>query len=108
MDRSRIIVLLLLAVISCAPLRAQESYYFKTLNVQSGLSQNTVNVILQDRQGYMWFGTKDGLNRYDGYRFKIFKHTPDGSILPSNFITALCEDPAGDIWIGTDAGLGLY
>lgn len=108
MDRSRIIVLLLLAVISCAPLRAQESYYFKTLNVQSGLSQNTVNAILQDRQGYMWFGTKDGLNRYDGYRFRIFKHIPDGSILPSNFITALCEGPDGDIWIGTDAGLVLY
>ena len=46
-------------------------YYFKTLDIQDGLSQNTVNAILQDKQGFMWFGTKDGLNRFDGLSFRI-------------------------------------
>ena len=109
MKKSVITTLLLLLGALCAgPLRAEGNYYFKTLNVQSGLSQNTVNAILQDRQGYMWFGTKDGLNRYDGTRFRIFKHSPEGSGLSSNFITALCEDADGNIWIGTDAGLDIY
>ncbi len=45
----------------------------KTLDIQDGLSQNTVNAILQDKQGFMWFGTKDGLNRFDGLSFRIFK-----------------------------------
>ena len=102
------ILFLLLAILHAFPLQAGKNYYFKTLNVQSGLSQNTVNAILQDRQGYMWFGTKDGLNRYDGYRFRIFKHSPDGNGPSSNFITALYEGSDGDIWIGTDAGLDLY
>ena len=101
-------LLLLLGALCAGPLRAEGNYYFKTLNVQSGLSQNTVNAILQDRQGYMWFGTKDGLNRYDGSRFRIFKHTPEGSGPSSNFITALCEDTDGNIWIGTDSGLDIY
>ena len=102
------ILFLLLAILHAFPLQAGKNYYFKTLNVQSGLSQKTVNAILHDRQGYMWFGTKDGLNRYDGYRFRIFKHSPDGNGPSSNFITALYEGSDGDIWIGTDAGLDLY
>jgi ligand-binding sensor domain-containing protein len=51
--------------IGCHAQMADEHYYFKNLSVQNGLSQNTVNAILQDKQGFMWFGTKDGLNRYD-------------------------------------------
>ena len=54
--------------IGCHAQMADEHYYFKNLSVQNGLSQNTVNAILQDRQGFMWFGTKDGLNRYDPHR----------------------------------------
>lgn len=80
-----------------------EHYYFKNLSVQNGLSQNTVNAILQDKQGFMWFGTKDGLNRYDGLSFRQFKH--DGRSqrsIGNNFITALYEDAEGNIWVGTD------
>ena len=58
--------------IGCHAQMADEHYYFKNLSVQNGLSQNTVNAILQDKQGFMWFGTKDGLNRYDGLSFRKF------------------------------------
>lgn len=86
-----------------------EHYYFKNLNVQNGLSQNTVNAILQDKQGFMWFGTKDGLNRYDGLSFRKFKHDSRSErSIGNNFITALYEDAKGNIWIGTDVGLYIY
>ena len=108
------VLILLLCFICCQISRsaqqvANEHYYFKNLNVQNGLSQNTVNAILQDKQGFMWFGTKDGLDRYDGLSFRKFKH--DGRSqrsIGNNFITALYEDEKGNIWVGTDVGLYIY
>lgn len=98
----------LLSVLYAFTLCAQSDirYYFKTLDIKDGLSQNTVNAILQDRQGFMWFGTKDGLNRFDGLAFRIFKK--ENSDLGNNFITALHEDKDGNIWVGTDAGVYVY
>lgn len=92
----------------CMPLRAYRSphYYFKTLDVRDGLSQNTVYQILQDRKGFMWFGTKEGLNRYDGLSFRVYKKENSG--LGRNFITALYEDIDGNIWVGTDGGVFIY
>lgn len=81
-------------------------YYFKTLDIQNGLSQNTVNAILQDRNGFLWFGTKDGLDRFDGLSFRVFKK--ETHALGNNFITALHEDRDGKIWVGTDAGVYVY
>lgn len=108
------VLILLLCFICCQIGRGAQQvvnghYYFKNLNVQNGLSQNTVNAILQDKQGFMWFGTKDGLNRYDGLSFRKFKH--DGRSqrsIGNNFITALYEDEKGNIWVGTDVGLYIY
>lgn len=99
---------LLLFFFCCCIAYPRESmrYYFRTLNMNDGLSQNTVNVILQDRQGFMWFGTKDGLNRFDGLVFRIFRK--ENSALGNNFITALYEDGEGKIWVGTDAGVYVY
>ena len=95
--------------ISCHAQVADEHYYFKNLSVQNGLSQNTVNTILQDKQGFMWFGTKDGLNRYDGLSFRKFKHDDRSQrSIGNNFITALYEDEKGNIWVGTDVGLYIY
>ena len=54
-------------------------YYFRTLDIKDGLSHNTVNTILQDRQGFMWFGTKDGLNQYDGLVFRTFQKEKRGA-----------------------------
>lgn len=95
--------------IGCHAQMADEHYYFKNLSVQNGLSQNTVNAILQDKQGFMWFGTKDGLNRYDGLSFRKFKHDDrTRRSIGNNFITALYEDAKGNIWVGTDVGLYIY
>lgn len=86
-----------------------EHYYFKSMSVEDGLSQNTVNAILQDKLGFMWFGTKDGLNRYDGLTFSKFKHdSRNPRSIGNNFITALYEDEEGHIWVGTDVGLYVY
>ncbi|HJD76366.1 MAG TPA: response regulator [Bacteroides reticulotermitis] len=88
---------------------ADEHYYFKNLSVKNGLSQNTVHAILQDKQGFLWFGTKDGLNRYDGLSFRKFKHDDRArQSIGNNFITALYEDAKGNIWVGTDVGLYIY
>lgn len=83
---------------------------FDRISLEKGLSQSTVNCILQDRQGFMWFGTQDGLNRYDGYSFTVFKHDPlDSNTLSDNFIWSMVEDRNGKIWIGTSgAGLNCF
>ena len=78
---------------------------FEHLNNRDGLSQNTVFSIVQDRQGFMWFGTKVGLNRYDGYGFKVFTHEPfTTNTLSEAFVRTIMEDDAGTLWIGTNLG----
>ena len=78
---------------------------FKRLSVEAGLSQSTVNCILQDSKGFMWFGTDDGLNKYDGYGFMIYKHNPDDPFsISHNQIWSLFEDSSGILWIGTFGG----
>lgn len=83
---------------------------FETLTINDGLSQGMINCILQDRYGFMWFATKDGLNRYDGYRFVVYKHDPsDPTTIIDNFIQTLFEDSKGRLWIGTATrGLELF
>ncbi|MGA7990163.1 MAG: two-component regulator propeller domain-containing protein [Thermoanaerobaculia bacterium] len=78
---------------------------FTNISLEQGLSQSAVNCILQDHRGYMWFGTQDGLNRWDGYDFTVFKNDPQSpDSLPANVIWALHEDGEGSLWIGTDGG----
>jgi ligand-binding sensor domain-containing protein/signal transduction histidine kinase len=86
-----------------------QPYYFRHYQVENGLSNNAVICSVQDKRGFLWFGTKDGLNRFDGYSFKIFRANPDkaGSI-GGNFILSLHEDSNGVLWIGTEKGLYRY
>lgn len=108
MKRLIIKLFLSLCLWAVLPVCAQDAvhYYFRTMDIRNGLSQNTVYQILQDRKGFMWFGTKDGLNRYDGLSFRVYKKENSG--LGKNFITALYEDRRGNIWIGTDGGVFIY
>ena len=79
------------------------------LGIEHGLSNNEVNCIFQSRNGFMWFGTFDGLNRYDGYSFKIFrKKLKDSNSLLNNRVQCLAEDAAGNLWIGTMGGVSIY
>ena len=86
-----------------------QSYQFKHLEVSDGLSNNSVNTICKDRDGFMWFGTATGLNRYDGYTFKIYQHAEnDPESLPDNYITDIVEMPDGRFWINTARGYVLF
>ena len=85
------------------PLIDQQDIRFKRLSTVDGLSQTMVTSILQDDQGFIWFGTQYGLNRYDGYKFKVFKHDPGlPDSLSGVYIHALFKDRSGKIWISND------
>jgi PAS domain S-box-containing protein len=83
-----------------------EILQFENISTEQGLSQSTVTAMLQDRQGFMWFGTESGLNKYDGYQFSAYKHDPDDPrSISSSVISSIYEDRDGILWIGTIAGL---
>lgn len=82
---------------------------FTQIGVDNGLSHATVWSMAQDAKGYMWVGTSDGLNRYDGYNFKIYRHEADKEeSLPSDFVKRISFDPIGRMWVSGDGYLSLY
>ena len=84
----------------------EESYNFRNIGVEEGLSQATVETIFQDKKGYIWFGTNDGLDRYDGYQFKHYKHDKyDENTISNNYIVDIIEDNKGYLWVATINGL---
>ncbi|WP_400073748.1 two-component regulator propeller domain-containing protein [Zobellia russellii] len=88
-------------------LNAQTETYFQHLDNNDGLSQNDVVALYQDSYGYIWIGTDDGLNRYDGRNFRKFKPSPKNPYaISGNLISAIAEDSIGNLWIGT-AGYGI-
>jgi ligand-binding sensor domain-containing protein len=106
-----IYLFLIITLLSQGKSQAQvlsENTKFKHLSVDDGLSDNNVSAILQDKEGFMWFGTGDGLNKYDGYKFTVYRHNPNdtNSIGPGN-ITSIIEDKEGFIWIGTSGSLSI-
>lgn len=112
MRKATITVYLLLLVVvnfSYHQVYGQAPTKFTYINTDNGLSQNTVYSIIKDKEGYMWFGTGDGLNKYDGKKFTIFHkdHHDPGSI-SGNSINVIYEDKNGDLWVGTNEGLSLY
>jgi len=108
----RIVGIMLLLSLPVHLLAQKHNVKFEHLTVEDGLSSNTVLSILQDSRGFMWFGTSEGLNRYDGYAFKEYRHDPtDSTSISDNFIWFDClyEDSFGMIWVGTrTAGLNRF
>lgn len=96
------VFLLSCSLLFCAPGRKS----LEIISVNEGLSQSFVNCIFQDHQGFLWAGTYDGLNKYDGYGFQIFRADKSKTAsLSDNYITAITEDYEGNLWIGTSHGL---
>src|SRR5215831_7816162 len=82
---------------------------FRHITSAQGLSQNHVYAILRDHEGFMWFGTQDGLNKYDGYKITVYKNDAnDPGSLGNDFINVIFEDREGNLWIGTHDGLDLF
>lgn len=83
--------------------------YFDRYGLSEGLSQSTVNCTYQDSYGFLWVGTDDGLNLFDGYNFRVFQHNPsDNTTISNNVIHCVYEDSEGVIWVGTASGLNRY
>nr|WP_321410181.1 two-component regulator propeller domain-containing protein [uncultured Carboxylicivirga sp.] len=109
LNRRFFITFLLVSILSVSAYSQFSQYRFESLDTDDGLSNNSVNSILQDSRGYIWFGSYYGLNRYDGYEINTFYHKHDESnTISDNFITSLAEDDEGDIWIGTKFGLNRF
>lgn len=93
----------------CLSVAAFGQYKYEALTTSDGLSQGYIYDILQDKDGFLWFATKDGLNRYDGYTFKVYTHDSyDPHSISNNTIYHLLQDSQGRLWVATDNGLNLY
>jgi diguanylate cyclase (GGDEF)-like protein len=103
---ARLLAAYSLSFFAAAAIAATQSpMRFSHLGADEGLSQGTVSAIIQDAHGFMWIGTQDGLDRYDGYSFTHFSQQPNArGSLPRNFVRALAQDRSGTLWIGTDGG----
>ena len=103
---SKLVQLVLLTLIGLSDARAYSG--FSQISTERGLSHESVTCILQDKQGFLWLGTKNGLNRYDSLNFKHYKYAIDGSGLSSADILCLLQDRHGMLWVGTNDGLNRY
>jgi len=108
--RQSLFSIFVLTMLLASKLFAQKNNIrFEHLSVEQGLSHGTVNCILQDSKGFMWFGTADGLNRFDGYGFIVYKHDlRNPNSLSNNWVWSIAEDQYGAIWIGTSSGLNKF
>ncbi len=111
MNAHLFIIILTLSITLSLPVSAhyEQNLKFDHLSLKEGLSQSTVYSILQDSKGFMWFGTQDGLNKYDGYQFTVYRHdSQDANSLSHNEVFAIYEDSQGTLWFGTGKGLNRF
>jgi ligand-binding sensor domain-containing protein len=103
------IIILMMFMLFVSTAHSQNNYNFSKIDIENGLSHNQINSILKDSDGFLWFGTMSGLNRYDGHSFKVFRRQPnDSTSLYNNFINSLYGLPDGKIWVGTGSGACIY
>ena len=105
-----IFLMLLLSPACTTKLYAEkQGIEFKHLSIEDGLINNTVYCIFQDHRGFMWFGTRSGLSKYDGYKFTHYYHdVHDSSSIADDGVYSIIEGKNGNLWIGTSGGLCLY
>lgn len=102
----KICVRLIIALLLFTVTANTQPYYFRHYQVENGLSHNTVYCSAQDKNGFLWFGTKDGLNRFDGYRFETFNIIKEeNGTLNRDLVLSLATDQKGTLWVGTQKGL---
>jgi signal transduction histidine kinase/DNA-binding response OmpR family regulator/streptogramin lyase len=107
--RLAILVLSALQAVMIPGFAQQDHPKFIHLSTNEGLSQGHVKAILKDSQGFMWFATEEGLNKYDGYRFTIYRSDPENTAsISNNFINVVFEDRSGHLWVGTASGLDKF
>jgi ligand-binding sensor domain-containing protein/signal transduction histidine kinase len=105
----KVTYILWLALLCKVHVVSGQFFYFRHYSVENGLSNNAVLCSLQDKMGFLWFGTKDGLNRFDGCTFKTFrKNAGKPGAIGHNFIRSLYTDAEGTLWVGTEKGLYKY
>jgi signal transduction histidine kinase/ligand-binding sensor domain-containing protein/DNA-binding response OmpR family regulator len=87
------------------PSPPNKNIYFEHISLEHGLSQSSIYEILQDRKGFLWFATEEGLNRYDGYDFVVYRRSlKNPNSVSNNWVLSICEDHNGTLWIGTSGG----
>jgi len=102
-------ILLILGFLASSCIAQNNNFSFEYYTVDNGLSQSSVNCIYQDKKGFIWIGTQDGLNMFDGYSFTVYQHNPlDTNTISSNWVYAIAEDDKGIIWVGTQNGLNAF
>ena len=110
--RTRLLCLLLFGFLNVLSVQLPAQNILRNarlITTDEGLSQSTINVIFQDSEGFMWFGTQNGLNRYDGQRFICYTNSPtDSTTISNNWIFSISEDSKANLWIGTRNGLNMF
>lgn len=105
----KLLIIILTVCISHSAFASGSNMIFESISIEKGLSSRTVYCITQDASGYLWFGTDDGLNRYDGYSFKVFKQDPnESSSISNSFINCCLRTRDNTLWFGTNKGLNSY
>ncbi len=102
------VLLLTLFSINCLFAQTNNLGHSQKFNISDGLAHNGVTSMYEDSRGFLWFGTYDGICRYDGYEFKTYKNSMDDDFLTSNRVRSINEDNHGNLWIGTDDGLTVF
>ncbi|MBC6111279.1 two-component regulator propeller domain-containing protein [Pedobacter fastidiosus] len=102
--RNCFIIILIFSIGNCFA----QNLKFKHIGIENGLSNSTIECIFQDYRGFIWFGTRDGLNKYDGNQITVFKHDKTANSLSDNFIRCIFEDKSHTLWIGTSDGLNKF
>ena len=109
MYRSKLLLILFFSVFQIVFLKAQfENLSFERIDAGQGLPNCTIEEVIEDHFGFLWFATCEGLFRYDGYKFKAYRHdVKDTTSLADPYVRSLFEDSEGNLWVGTASGLSL-